>query len=522
MNYKAWLASKNVANIDKDRINKMTKPEREDAFAKMLDFGTAGLRGIMDVGTNRMNTYVVAHVSQAIASFMKDKQQKNIVIACDTRNNSDIFKNTAVNVFLLNDINVYVFNSVTPIPLLSYAVRKLKCDFGIYITASHNTKEYNGYKVFDKTGCQINEKIVEEVNRYRDATDILAGYEKAKKEPVIIEDSVRKSFIKEIKKCKIHNTNNVNITYTGLYGSGNGFVDRVLMDFGFNVHIVEEQSHYNGDFPGLKTPNPEDSINFEKALQVATNNNSDIIIGTDPDADRLGMMVRHNGEFVSLTGNQVGILLSHYFAKYKKVKKPYIIFSDVSTNMVRDICKKNNVETIIVPTGFKHIGAKINDGKRNVIFAFEESCGYLVGTYIRDKDSVGASVLMAEMAAFYKEKGMTLIDELNKLYKKYGYFMEKTISIPMKSAPSLFDVLGVVTNEPLGVANLNLRDNVLSLELRNKCSLTFRMSGTEPKMKIYIKVVSPSETESLELMERYCELAETVRENIGGKNVKNK
>lgn len=522
MIYKAWLASKVISNEDKDRINKMTKIEKAEAFNGCLNFGTAGLRGIMDVGTNRMNTYVIAQVSQAIANFMNDKNQKNVVIACDTRNNSELFKNTAVNVFLLNNLNVFIFDSVVPLALLSYAVRKLKCDFGIYITASHNPKEYNGYKVFDKTGCQINEKVADIISSYRDDVDILSEYQKSERTPTIIDNSLFKSFAKEIKKAKVHDVNNLNITYTGLYGTGNWFVDRALMEFGFDVHVVKEESVYNGDFPELPTPNPEDEAAFKKALIVAEENKSDIIIGTDPDADRIGVLVRHHNQYIKLTGNQVGILLANYFTKYKKVKKPCVILSDVSTNMVREICKKNKAEVITVSTGFKNIGAKINTNKHDFLLGFEESCGYLVGPYIKDKDAIGASVLVAEMAAFYKTKKMTLIDELDKLYKKHGYFMEKTISIPVNDKVSLFDIVGIVTDGSLSISNLTLKDNIFHFDMKNKCSLTFRRSGTEPKMKIYIKVVSPSETESLELMERYCVLAETVRENIGGKNVKNK
>lgn len=514
MIYKSWLASKSVNNKDKARINEMTKAEKSDAFSSLINFGTAGLRGIMDIGTNRMNIYTVSHVSQAIANYMKDRDQKNIVVACDVRNNSDLFKKTAINIFLLNGLNVYVFDSVVPISMLSYAITKLKCDFGVYVTASHNPKEYNGYKVFDNTGCQINEEVANTINEYRDNIDILTKYMKAVSEPIVVGPEIKKSFMKEIKNCKINNLNNVDITYTGLFGTGNNFVDTALTDFGFTVHTVKEQAVYDGDFPGLKTPNPEDESVFEKALKIAVENNSDIIIATDPDADRLGVMVYHKGEYIKLSGNQVGILLANYITKYKKVKKPCVIFSDVSTDMAKSICKKNRVDSIIVPTGFKHIGAKINEKKRSFLFGFEESCGYLVGPYIRDKDSVGAAVLIAEMAAFYKGKKMTLIDELNKLYNKHGFYMERTYSISISYKPSFIDVINWITDSSIGYNNLNLRDNMLFLEFRNKSSLTFRMSGTEPKMKVYLKVVGQTEEESKNLMEEYSALIDIVRRKL--------
>jgi len=517
MIYKSWLASKSVTNKDKARINEMSKQEKEDAFSSLINFGTAGLRGLMDVGTNRMNVYTVSHVSQAIANYMKDRNQKNVVVACDVRNNSDLFKNTAINIFLLNDLNVYVFDSVVPISMLSYAITKLNCEFGIYITASHNPKEYNGYKVFDKTGCQINEEVANTINEYRDNIEILVKYSKSVSEPIVIGSEIKKSFIKEIKNCKINNLNDINITYTGLFGTGNNFVDTILSHFGFAVHTVKDESYYNGDFPGLKTPNPEDESVFEKALLLAAKNESDIIIATDPDADRLGVMVYHKGKYIKLTGNQVGVLLTHYITKYKKVKKPCVIFSDVSTDMAKSVCSKNKVNTIIVPTGFKHIGAKINENKRTFLFGFEESCGYLVGPYIRDKDSVGAAVMIAEMAAFYKDKKMTLIDELNKLYKKHGYYIEKTFSIAVNYKPSLLDIVNWITDGSVGFSNLNLRDNMLFLEFKNKSSLTFRMSGTEPKMKVYLKVVSDSEEESNKLMEEYSKLIDIVRQKLEAK-----
>jgi phosphoglucomutase len=517
MIYKSWLASKNVSNKDKARINEMNKFEKDKAFSSLLNFGTAGLRGIMDVGTNCINVYTVSHVSQAIADFMQKHNQKSIVLACDTRNNSKLFLDTAINIFLLNNLSVFVFDSIVPISLLSYSVRYLGCDFGVYITASHNPKEYNGYKVFDHTGCQINETIAEEINQYRDNIDILKKYETANKTAKIVDNSVKKAFIREIKNCKIHNCNNINITYSGLFGSGNNFVDKVLNSLGFDVHVVESQSEYNGDFPGLKTPNPEDESTFEEALKVADKHKSDLIIATDPDADRIGVMVYHNGEYIRLSGNQVGVLLANYITKYKKAKKACVVFSDVSTNMAKDICKKNKANTIIVPTGFKNIGAKINNKKDEFVFGFEESCGYLVGPYIRDKDSVGAAVLIAEMAAFYKNKNMTLIDELYKLYERHGYHMEKTFSIFVNRPLSLLDMVHLITDGSIGFTNLNLTANMLFFDFKNKCSLFFRMSGTEPKMKAYLKVVSDREEESLNLLEEYSKIVEKVREKLENK-----
>lgn len=520
MNYKKWLSSKNVSNIDKARINEMTKAEKEDAFNKLIDFGTAGLRGIMDVGTNRMNEYTVAQISQALSDFMNHKKQKKIVIACDVRNNSKLFLDTAVNIFLLNNLEVYIFNSVVPVPILSYSIRKLKCDFGIYITASHNTKEYNGYKILDNTGCQINEKIVEAVNKYREKIDVLNKYEKSDNKPIVVVNYLKDEFIKNIKNYKIHNNTDINITYTGLFGTGSGYVDYALNYYGFNVHCVESQREQNGDFPGLPTPNPEDDRTFKEALVIAKENNSDIIIASDPDADRLGLMVKHEDEYVKLSGNQVGILLANYICKYKKYnKKSYIIFSDVSTNMVKDICKKHKVETIIVPTGFKYIGNKMNKSKLDFLFAFEESCGYLIGPYGRDKDSIGASVLIAEMAAFYKDKNMTLVDELEKLYKKYGYHKEKTYSIPMLNSFPLLNIINWVGESVIGFNNLTLKNNVLFLDFKDKTSLIFRMSGTEPKMKVYIKVVGETDEEAKKLLDYYSNIVILIKEKIGGEEL---
>ena len=506
---KLWLESGLVENSEKEIIMNMNKTS--SAFDGLIKFGTAGMRGIMEPGSNRINRFTVAQVSRALSQYMKNNNQSRIVIACDTRNNSELFKSISATIFLSYGLEVFVFEKVVPVPILSYAVTKLHCDFGVYITASHNSKEYNGYKVFDKTGCQIIEQVAEEISNLRAELELIQEIPNINNNFNIVGDDIINCFLKRVSGYQKQLSRNIDITYTGLFGTGNNLIDKFLSEQGYSVHTVESQSAYNGNFPELSGPNPENEEAFEEALKVADKYKSDIIIATDPDADRLGVMVYHKGEYIKLSGNQVGVLLTDYMIKNNTKANVCVIKSDVSSKMAEKICSKKKIPMINVPTGFKYIGAKINENKYDFLFGFEESCGYLIGDYIRDKDSVGASLMICEMTEKYKNKGKTLIDRLNKLYKKYGYFLENTLSFPLTKEVNLLELTEIFKDHHILFNNFRYSDGALEINTYDKTSLIFRKSGTEPKMKVYIRVYNDKKEKAEELLKFYTEVVSQLK-----------
>ncbi len=540
--YEQWKA---FDKLDEDLKKQLIEIENndkeiEDRFHKSLDFGTAGLRGILGAGTNRMNIYTVGQATQGLAEYIKKngETQKGVVIAYDSRNFSPEFALVAAKVLCANNIKTYLFDSLRPTPELSFSVRHLGCTAGIVITASHNPAKYNGYKVYGEDGAQMAIDAANAVTEEIRNIDMLRGVS-----TMDADEAVKKGLLtyigedvdREYLNCVFSRRVNPNaikdvaddfsVVYTPFHGSGNLLVRRILDMCGLkNLIIVKEQEMPDGDFPTVKSPNPEDKEGFNIAIELAKKNDTDLIIGTDPDSDRVGIVVRNSeGEYVTFNGNQVGALLTDYILSQHKEEgtmppNPVVIKSVVSTEMIRPIAAFYGVEMVEVLTGFKFIGEKIKeyekDNSHSYVFGFEESYGYLSGTYARDKDAVVASMLIVEMAAWYKKQNMTLFDAMGKLYEKYGYFIERGISIveegvegPQRIAAMINNIRNNCPKELGGLkvdavrdyttATINYADgtkaainqpknNMLYLELADKSGwIAVRPSGTEPKLKLY-------------------------------------
>ena len=540
--YQAWLDSEIISDEIKNEL-KAIKDEKEieDRFYKDLEFGTGGLRGVIGAGSNRMNIYTVSQATQGFADYLNANfENPSVAIAYDSRNMSPEFAKAAALTLCANNIKVNLFESLRPTPMLSFAVRELKCDGGIVITASHNPKIYNGYKAYDQFGCQLTDKPAKEVIDYVAKVSDFSMIKTISEEEALnkgllkmIGEDVDKVYIEKVKSLAINTelvkekAKDLKIIYTPIHGSGNVPVRRVLKELGYeNVKVVKEQEAPNGEFPTAPYPNPEMPQVFELALKMAETEKPDIIFGTDPDCDRIGVVVNANGEYKVLTGNQTGLLLTDYVLNAKKETNTLpangvIIKTIVTTEGARKIADYYGVECMDVLTGFKYIGEKIHEFEVNkdktYLFGFEESYGYLAGTFVRDKDAVIASMLIAEMTLYYKNKGMSLYEALIKLYERIGFFKEELISIELKGKEgqekiascidglrnaSLSEVDGVkvVTKYDYKLSlEENLVDgtkteiklpksNVLKFILEDGSSFVVRPSGTEPKMKIYSAV----------------------------------
>jgi len=560
--YQRWLAAtKGDLQTQRELVEIASNPQEiEGRFSSMLEFGTAGLRGILGVGLNRMNIYTVRHATQGLANLIvsngEGAKKRGVAIAHDCRNMSHEFALEAAGVLAAAGISSYVFDALRPTPELSFAVREFNCIAGINITASHNPKEYNGYKVYWEGGAQIGPEqadiVIKEIRENDIFSDVFfIPLKKAEERGFVkyIGAEIDEKFLNKVLEQSICRdavqtvSESFKIIYTPFHGTGYKLVPEVLRRLGFK-HIlpVPEQMVIDGNFPTVKSPNPEDKEGFALAIELAKRVNSDLIIGTDPDADRMGIIVRDDkGEYVSLTGNQVGVLLADYIITARKEKSRLpadaaIITSIVSTQMTKAVCKDNNVKFFEVLTGFKFVGEKIREleqtGEATFIFAFEESYGYLAGTYARDKDAVVASMLISEAAAFYKCKGMTLYKALQSLFEKYGFFSEKTINIKMdgydalermkklmeklrSELPSEIGGVSVVASRDYlkGIRTLHStgektptgqsKSNVLFYEMADGSSIIVRPSGTEPKVKLYLLVRSESKKQAEELINNY-------------------
>jgi phosphoglucomutase len=557
-----WLC--NTADneeIQKELRSIIGNPVEVDArFGSMLEFGTAGLRGILGAGLNRMNIYTVRHATQGLANLIDtlgdEAKRRGVAIAYDCRHMSHEFALEAARVFAASGIVSYVFDELRPTPELSFAVRELNCIAGINITASHNPKEYNGYKVYWEDGAQLPPDHTDRVLKEMRENDIFCDVyflplEKAEMLGLItyIGAEIDEKFLKNVLAQSISGdvvkkvADSFKIIYTPFHGTGYRLVPEVLRRLGFKKVIpVPEQMVIDGSFPTVKSPNPEDKDGFKIAIEMAEKEDVDLIIGTDPDADRTGVVVRgEGGEYVSLTGNQVGALLTDYIITARSEKgllraDAAVITTIVSTRMTFEICRRAGVAVYEVLTGFKFIGEKIKEleetGERSFLFAFEESYGYLAGNYTRDKDAVTASMLIAEMAAWYKQKGMTLFEGLRSLYEKYGWFAERTISIRMDGNDAHDRMKALMSKlrqeaarEIGGTAVAASRDylsgertefatgnkshagqpksDVLFFELADGSSVIVRPSGTEPKVKLYLLVKGSSEAGAQELLDKY-------------------
>ena len=559
-NYELWIES---PYIDQETIRELynihdNEREIEDRFYKELEFGTAGLRGIIGAGTNRMNKYTVRKVTQGLADYINTKgneaKSRGVVIAYDCRRMSREFTEETAIVLAANGIKTYLFNDLRATPQLSFAIRYLNCISGIVITASHNPPEYNGYKVYWEDGAQIAteqaEAIIESISCVIDFGSIKTlKMEEAKEKGLVVylDEKIEDAYITEVKKQSLRGdivkavTDDFKVVFTPLHGTGNIPVRRVLEEVGFkNVIVVPEQELPDSEFSTVKYPNPEDKEAFELAIKLATKEDANLIIGTDPDCDRVGAVVKDkNGEYVVLTGNQTGALLVNYILsglveKNRLVKDAVIIKTIVTSEMGADIAKSFGVNVLNTLTGFKYIGEKIKEfeltGDRTFLFGYEESFGYLAGTHARDKDAVVASMLICEMAAYYHSKEMNLYDALLELYNKYGFYLEDLKSITLEGKEGL-DKIGNIMEffrkEKLefvdGKKVISFEDymtceksylggdkvsekidlpkaDVIKFILEDGAWIALRPSGTEPKLKIYGGVKERTLEESREVL----------------------
>lgn len=517
--YEYWLT---FDDNTKNELESITdKKEIEDRFYKDLKFGTGGLRGIMGAGANRMNKYTVGKATKGLCEYLKNEfaGEKSVVIAYDSRNNSKAFAECTAEVLCYNGIKTFLFEEIMPTPVLSFSVRYLNCNAGIVITASHNPKEYNGYKVYDKYGCQLvpqyADKVISYINNVKDIKSVKHmnlnmalsnGY------LTYIGDEVLNSYISEVEKMAVYKeASDLKIVYTPLHGTGNIPVRKVLSDMSFDVSVVKEQAVADGNFTTVRSPNPEEKDALNMALEQAKRANADLVIGTDPDCDRVGVGVLHNGEYTLLTGNQTGALLVDFYLKFKKQNlnpKSTLVKTIVTNDLGAEIARKNGLNVVETLTGFKYIGDQITKyektGENEFLIGYEESYGYLVGTYARDKDAVIASMLICEMAAYYKKNKMTLVDALNVLYSEYGFYLDALDSFVLKgkdgasriknimsyfraNKATVFPNITDVKDYSTGIGDLP-KSNVLKFFLKGGSWIAVRPSGTEPKLKMYYSV----------------------------------
>lgn len=517
--YEYWLT---FDDNTKNELESITdKKEIEDRFYKDLEFGTGGLRGIMGAGANRMNKYTVGKATKGLCEYLKNEfaGEKSVVIAYDSRNNSKAFAECAAEVLCYNGIKTFLFEEIMPTPVLSFSVRYLNCNAGIVITASHNPKEYNGYKVYDKYGCQLvpqyADKVISYINNVKDIKSVKHmnlnmalsnGY------LTYIGDEVLNSYISEVEKMAVYKeASDLKIVYTPLHGTGNIPVRKVLSDMSFDVSVVKEQAVADGNFTTVRSPNPEEKDALNMTLEQAKSANADLVIGTDPDCDRVGVGVLHNGEYTLLTGNQTGALLVDFYLKFKKQSlnpKSTLVKTIVTNDLGAEIARKNGLNVVETLTGFKYIGDQITKyektGENEFLIGYEESYGYLVGTYARDKDAVVASMLICEMAEYYKKNKMTLVDALNVLYSEYGFYLDALDSFVLKgkdgasriknimsyfraNKATVFPNITDVKDYSTGIGDLP-KSNVLKFFLKGGSWIAVRPSGTEPKLKMYYSV----------------------------------
>ena len=545
--YNKWLADPVIDEKSKKELKAIEGNEEEikERFYKDLEFGTAGLRGIIGVGTNRMNKYTVTKATQGLANYIikKGGQDKGVAIAYDSRRMSDIFSEETALCLNANGIKTYKFETLRPTPELSFAVRELGCISGIVITASHNPPEYNGYKVYWDDGAQIVEpidaEIIQEVNNITDLSSIKTmNKENAIQQGLynVIGNEIDDRYIEELKKLIINKDainemrKDIKIVYTPLHGTGGMLVKRILKEIGFeNVYVVKEQEEPDGNFPTVDYPNPEDSKAFKLALELAKKVDADIVLANDPDADRLGVYVKDTktGEYIQFNGNMTGNLIAEYILSQKHEKgqltaNSAVIKTIVSSNLTDAICDYYGVKLFETLTGFKNIakiirGFEENNNNYNCLFSYEESYGCIIGTHARDKDGIVAVMMLSEMVAYYKKQNKTLWDVLNEMYERYGYYKEKNFSIVHKgiegaekikqmmenmrnntpktlgeyTVQSVGDYLtGKVKNNITGAETSTgmAKSNVLYYDLNDNAWCAVRPSGTEPKIKFYIGV----------------------------------
>lgn len=552
--YELWCKR---ATLDNDLVQELKNMAGNDeaisdAFYKSLEFGTGGLRGVIGAGTNRMNVYTVGKATQGLAAYVNSVSKSGkVAIAYDSRIKSDVFARDAAAILAANGIKVYIYKELMPTPMLSFAVRYLKCDAGIVVTASHNPSKYNGYKAYGSDGCQLGLEAADYVLSIMNSVDIFDGVKRMDFDTALNEgkieyigEDVIEAYLAEVEKCRVHretDMSGLNVVYTPLHGSGNKPVRRILSKIGAtNVTVVPEQELPDGNFPTAPYPNPEIRQAFECALKLAETVKPDLLLATDPDADRVGIAVPNGDEYRLFTGNEVGALLLEYILKGRKEngtlpEKPVAVKTIVTTDVCRKIAEDYGCELRDVLTGFKFIGEQIGlledaGEEQRYVFGFEESYGYLAGGYVRDKDAVVASMLICEMVAYYKSKGLNLVEVLSNLYDKYGYYYCSQKSFTCEGQAGMKQIADIMKrladNPPAEIGGLKVerfnnlnksesldiesgkisvidlpKSNVLCFYLADGSSLIVRPSGTEPKIKLYLSAVGSNDAEALKQRE---------------------
>ena len=551
--YERWLSQ---PLDDPDLIEELKsiqgqEDEINDRFYRELEFGTAGLRGVIGAGTNRMNVYTVRKATQGLSNYLlkhAEGKPQSVAIAYDSRIKGVLFSKESAAVLAANGIKAYIYPQLMPTPALSYAVRHLKCDAGICVTASHNPAKYNGYKAYGSDGCQITADMADGITQEIGALDIFSGvkkmdFEEGRKQGLIeyIGDETMGAFLDNVyKESLIDDASNLKLVYTPLNGAGRVCVLRILERIGIkDVTVVPEQEYPDGNFPTCPYPNPEFREALQKGLELCEKVQPDLLLATDPDSDRVGIAVNQNGEFKLMTGNEVGILLLDFIARVKQEQgklpaHPVAVTTIVSTDMVDPIAQHYGIEMRRCLTGFKYIGdiiAELEEKEGNAdsyLLGFEESYGYLSGGYVRDKDAVDGSMLICQMASYYKRQGKTLVDVMNELYETYGYYQNATLNFAfegedgMKTMQKIMDTLRqeppaeIAGTKVVGRSDYLLsqsygdkegvidlpKSNVLEYRMENGCKLIVRPSGTEPKIKIYLSGKGATMEESLAEIEK--------------------
>lgn len=515
--YNEWLAFADE-NTKAELENITDEKEIEDRFYKDLAFGTGGLRGIMGAGSNRMNRYTVGKATLGLARYLKSKNdgEISVAIAYDTRNNSQYFAKVAAGIFASQNIKVNIYKMVVPVPVLSFTTHYLNCTAGVMITASHNPKEYNGYKVYDSKGCQFcTEDAKNAIGFINDITDYssIPFLEESELINYIGENELN-AFLAEVKKQSLYEEkSDLKIVYTPLHGTGNIPVRKMLE--GMDVTVVKEQELPDGNFSTVRSPNPEEKDALTIAIEKAKEIGADLVLGTDPDCDRVGIAVKDGDDYKLFTGNQTGALLVKFVLTMKKDtlnKKSTLVKTIVTSELGANIGRKFGLQIEETLTGFKYIGDKINKyeqtGEQEFVIGYEESYGYLVGTHARDKDAVVSSMLICQMASWYKNQGKTLVDGLNEIYNEYGYFLDYLDSFVLKGkdgaekiqnlmtsfrnkGTALFDGIEEVIDFSTGIRDLP-KENVLKYIWKDGSWMAVRPSGTEPKIKVYYSIVDAS------------------------------
>ena len=551
--YKRWSSMElEDPDLTKELKDIQNAPEEiHDRFYRELEFGTAGLRGVIGAGVNRMNIYTVRRATQGLADYVNEKyQQPKVAIAYDSRIKSDLFARESAAVLAANGIHVYLYSELMPTPMLSFAVRELHCQSGIVVTASHNPSKYNGYKVYGDDGCQMTSESANAVLEKINHVDIFTGVKHKPFEDCLKEGSVEyisqeviDSFLDHVMALQVNpeaaRKAGLKVVYTPLNGTGNKPVRKILSRMGIDtVAVVPEQENPDGNFPTCPYPNPEIRQALEKGIELCEKLSYDMLLATDPDADRVGIAVKHEGKYVLLTGNEVGALLLDYIARNRQEKgtmpnNPITVKTIVTTKLIDAIAKSYGVEVVNVLTGFKYIGEQIlrleqKGEKERYIFGFEESYGYLSGTHVRDKDAVNGSMLICEMASYYKLQGKTLVTALNELYEKHGQFIDTQQSFAFEGSEGMVKMQNImdglrkngiasvagkkviatadyqtsVRKDANGEQTIHLpKSNVLEYGLEGGASVIVRPSGTEPKIKIYYSILGNTRAEAQTLLE---------------------